>query len=30
MSFKMNSSRKVEREHPLGGVTRQAKGKDLG
>jgi hypothetical protein len=30
MSFKMISSRKRERERPLGGVARQAKGKDLG
>jgi hypothetical protein len=30
MSFKMSSSRKVERERPLGGVTRKAKGKALG
>jgi hypothetical protein len=30
MRFKMSSSRKVEIEHPLGGVTRKAKGKDLG
>jgi hypothetical protein len=30
MSFKMSSSRKVEREHALGGVARKAKGKALG
>jgi hypothetical protein len=30
MSFKMSSSRKRERERPLGGVARQAKGKALG
>jgi hypothetical protein len=30
MSFKMSSSRRVERERPLGGVARQAKGKALG
>jgi hypothetical protein len=30
MSFKMNSSRRVERKRPLGGVARQAKGKALG
>jgi hypothetical protein len=30
MSFKMNSSRKVQRERSLGGVTRKAKGKALG
>jgi hypothetical protein len=30
MSFKMSSSRKVERERPLGGVARKAKGKALG
>ena len=30
MSFKINPSRKVERERPSGGVARQAKGKDLG
>jgi hypothetical protein len=30
MGFKMNSSRKVERERPLGGVTMKAKGKALG
>jgi hypothetical protein len=29
MSFKKSSSRKVERERPLGGVARQAKGKAL-
>jgi hypothetical protein len=28
--FKISSSRKIEREHPLGGVARQAKGKALG
>jgi hypothetical protein len=30
MSLNMKSSRKRERERPLGGVARQAKGKDLG
>jgi hypothetical protein len=30
MSFKKSSSRKVERERPLGGVARQARGKALG
>jgi hypothetical protein len=30
MNFKMSSSRKGERERPLGGVTRQTKGKALG
>jgi hypothetical protein len=30
MSLKMHSSRKVERERPLGGVAKKAKGKDLG
>jgi hypothetical protein len=30
MSFNMISSRKMERECPLGGVTRKAKGKALG
>jgi hypothetical protein len=30
MNFKVSSSRKREREHPLGGVTKQAKGKALG
>jgi hypothetical protein len=30
MSFKMNSSRKVETKRPLCGVSRKAKGKDLG
>jgi hypothetical protein len=29
MRFKMSSSRRVERKHPLGGVTRKAKGKTL-
>jgi hypothetical protein len=29
-SFKKISSRKAERERPLGGVARQAKGKALG
>jgi hypothetical protein len=30
MSFKKSSLRKVEREHPLGGVARKAREKDLG
>jgi hypothetical protein len=30
MSFKESSSRKVERERPLGGVARKARVKDLG
>jgi hypothetical protein len=30
MNFKVSSSRKREREHPLGGVARKAKGKALG
>jgi hypothetical protein len=30
MIFKMISSRKMERECPLGGVSRQDKGKDFG
>jgi hypothetical protein len=30
MNFKVSSSRKSKRERPLGGVTRQAKGKALG
>jgi hypothetical protein len=30
MSFNIDSSRKVERERPLGGVSKQSKGKDLG
>jgi hypothetical protein len=30
MKFKVNSSRKREREHPLGGITGKAKAKDLG
>ena len=30
MSFKMNSSRKVEMECPSDGFARKAKGKDLG
>jgi hypothetical protein len=29
MSFKMNSSRKVEMERPLGGFSRKDKGKSL-
>jgi hypothetical protein len=30
MRFKMSSSKRVEREHPLGGVAKQAKRKALG
>jgi hypothetical protein len=30
MSFNMSSSRRAERECPLGGVTKKDKGKDLG
>jgi hypothetical protein len=30
MNLEVSSSRKRERESPLGGVTRQAKGKALG
>jgi hypothetical protein len=30
MKFNMISSRRVERENPLGGFTRKSKGNDLG